>query len=654
MLIAALLMASADAFVTWDQLLPTWPEKHDPHHDNYPGPRLSGLVYSAQNAATRKRPLSACASSLAPESGGPFTAAPIDRGTRASWFKGDVFLDAAMNGEFVKHEGATRVKHTNCYCKLPSGKPCYTNLWADKDQIRAHMELLWNAPQEPRSAMVFSELQHMWFSDVDADGQSTRGESWHFFVHGRRVCREVFRIAYPIGETTVSNLQARVKEGREYAHAKKEEGGGGATLGRARLDSGRLGVIGWYLAYADAVGDYMPHEQKTIVPRRFRAEEFSEYQSAVGDDAVRVEYFCDILRSADELADISRARKLLIFQKCTTCVDLDEKVSKALKSHRKDLIAEVKALRASHHAEQRAERLAYYKRAEQGRSGESCLSFILDKWDSAKTTVPFFARHPGAWWSDVKHNVLEMHVLGILVHGTPNEIYLYPFNETIKGDANSNIEGIRRMLVHKFANQPMPQRLNVQADNASDNKCWAVILFFGMLVHHGYTNEVFFSFLLVGHTHEDIDQIFSILSKAFKNAKSVMTPREFEEFIRETLRDRPHVYETMHSVVDWTTHLKPCLRKGIVGIQHATVETPDGKEELVPHTFWIHRGPSGDVAIHYKEKSADPIWLPSLDPDATAKVTNPEGIKLFKADRPPPDPMTTSPVELELRSVAQM
>ena len=45
-----------------------------------------------------------------------------------------------------------------------------------------------------------------------------------------------------------------------------------------------------------------------------------------------------------------------------------------------------------------------------------------------------------------------------------------------------------------------------QADNcASDNKCWTVLLFLGMLVHHGYTAEVYFSFLLVGHTHEDID-----------------------------------------------------------------------------------------------------------------------------------------------------
>ena len=62
----------------------------------------------------------------------------------------------------------------------------------------------------------------------------------------------------------------------------------------------------------------------------------------------------------------------------------------------------------------------------------------------------------------------------------------------------------------------MPRIMYVQADNASDNKNWAFILFLAMLVYHSYTVEVYLSFLLVGHTHEDIDQVFSILSRVFR------------------------------------------------------------------------------------------------------------------------------------------
>lgn len=75
-----------------------------------------------------------------------------------------------------------------------------------------------------------------------------------------------------------------------------------------------------------------------------------------------------------------------------------------------------------------------------------------------------------------------------------------PFNDSLKGDANTNIEGIRRTLAMLYKEKAMPRALYVQADNASDNKNWTVMLWFGMLIHHGYIEEVFFSFLMVGHT----------------------------------------------------------------------------------------------------------------------------------------------------------
>lgn len=145
------------------------------------------------------------------------------------------------------------------------------------------------------------------------------------------------------------------------------------------------------------------------------------------------------------------------------------------------------------------------------------VSIILDKWDSAKCTCPYFARKPGAWWASVKHDVLNQHVLGVLVHGRPqHSMFLYTFNDSVAGDANCNIEGLRRSLCELFSEVPMPRTMYIQADNASDNKNWTVLLFLAMLVYHGYTAHIYFSFLLVGHTHEDIDQVFSILSRVFR------------------------------------------------------------------------------------------------------------------------------------------
>ena len=114
------------------------------------------------------------------------------------------------------------------------------------------------------------------------------------------------------------------------------------------------------------------------------------------------------------------------------------------------------------------------------------VSIILDKWDSAKCTCPYFARStsdlalhhlnqsehlcisvhrlPGpSWWASVKHDILQQHVLGVLVHGRPrHRAFLYTFNDSIKGDANCNIEGIRQTLAALYSDKPMPPTTALQ------------------------------------------------------------------------------------------------------------------------------------------------------------------------------------------------
>jgi hypothetical protein len=55
----------------------------------------------------------------------------------------------------------------------------------------------------------------------------------------------------------------------------------------------------------------------------------------------------------------------------------------------------------------------------------------------------------------------------------------------------------------------LPPILNLQLDNAcSDNKNRYTFCFFLLLVAKGVFREVYVNFMLVGHTHEDIDALF--------------------------------------------------------------------------------------------------------------------------------------------------
>lgn len=207
----------------------------------------------------------------------------------------------------------------------------------------------------------------------------------------------------------------------------------------------------------------------------------------------------------------------------------------------------------------------------------------------------------------------------------------------------------------------MNQPPNVQADNASDNKCWAVLLFLAMLVYHDYTKIVYFSFLLVGHTHEDIDQMFSVISRFFRTLPPLegKTPQAFVREMVASLEDRFDVSaQPMMCTAAWSEQLTPLRNPSITGIQHRCLQCL-GEEEVTddadaddvraPHTFRITKRKDGQVVLHYKELAAQSVWLPPIDPKATPLVTDPEGMVMF--DTPPPDPMQSPPTEVPLCSV---
>ena len=150
---------------------------------------------------------------------------------------------------------------------------------------------------------------------------------------------------------------------------------------------------------------------------------------------------------------------------------------------------------------------------------------------------------------------------------------------------------------------------------------------------------------LYRYTHEDIDQLFSILSRFLKGIGRVVDPLQFDADLKAAMKERPACFEHISSVFDWINFLKPSLRTPVpVGIQHSKL----GEETLVPHTFWFHkRSRDGCVVMHFKERSADSVWLPPLQAHASPLVTDPEGIEFLDPGCPPRDPLACTPCEME-------
>lgn len=62
--------------------------------------------------------------------------------------------------------------------------------------------------------------------------------------------------------------------------------------------------------------------------------------------------------------------------------------------------------------------------------------------------------------------------------------------------------------------KPLPRTLKLQLDNCpSDNKNWFVMAYLSLLTARDIFEEVHLGFLMVGHTHEDVDAMFGHFSE---------------------------------------------------------------------------------------------------------------------------------------------
>ena len=92
---------------------------------------------------------------------------------------------------------------------------------------------------------------------------------------------------------------------------------------------------------------------------------------------------------------------------------------------------------------------------------------------------------------------------------------------------------------------PLPPVLNLQLDNASgDNKNRYVFAFCSLLTLHNVFKEVYINFLIVGHTHDDIDALFGRWSYKLGGADYPTLPLLMKSFMdTESWPIIPHLIE---------------------------------------------------------------------------------------------------------------
>ena len=142
------------------------------------------------------------------------------------------------------------------------------------------------------------------------------------------------------------------------------------------------------------------------------------------------------------------------------------------------------------------------------------MCLIVDGMDQNTTMVPKLQQA----LKEIKDQYMKIHLCNILVHGEGlySDVWIDSHH---KHDSNQVITSIMNVIndVRDRCRGLLPPVLRIQADNCGrENKNQYMIVFCAALVGLGYFTEVYLSFFLVGHTHEDIDQRFNVISNIMK------------------------------------------------------------------------------------------------------------------------------------------
>ena len=266
-----------------------------------------------------------------------------------------------------------------------------------------------------------------------------------------------------------------------------------------------------------------------------------------------------------------------------------------------------------------------------------CLTVMHDKMDHAKIASPVFSHKSKELDSLVK---LLVFVTGMIAHGHRDVRYAHYGLDIFPHDSNYTIGSMAKLLRDlerppksssrqlfvgsrstalfrsilkgaemceaSLALQPetlvpttaLPPILNVQMDNATgNNKNRYVYAYWSLLVPKRILQEVYVNFMIVGHTHDDIDALFGRWSMLLKKENFPTIPALMKSFMDvESIPTIPHLIK---EVPDF---------KSFIG---GTIL--DKEEVLVGHTkqqqvkFYVDG--TGCPRMKYKFFCTDVEWL---------------------------------------------
>ena len=497
--------------------------------------------------------------------------------------------------------GAKPSCHSKCSCGCQQH---FLNMEGGPKFLREQLEKWWgaNATKEWRD----SELAHeILLHAQKIEGQKTKAR---WFIGDKQVCRNFYLRVRGIHHEFVRKMEKQLLEHSNSIRSVVKD----KTVKKEKENVRKMVVKDWLYNYSRKFCEQSSTEKNvTVLPFRNVRPIYTVYKLDFESDvSLQTQkqplsssqfYNCKLFNIYSNELKIRLKRNTGKFLSCTVCDAYDARIREAKTDAQRAILLEFKR---RHHTKQESQRQKYYRhRRKAMENPKRYLSIIIDGMDQKKTNCPVMGR-------TVKdESPLTQRVIGVKVHGIGN--FVYVCDETVRGGGNLIIEVLRQTLLHveKIGKLPyINPVLYLQIDNCGENKNKTLFAFLTDLVRKQVFCKVKACFLMVGHTHNDIDQVFATIAGHLAQIHVICPDRESlfqaikDAFLK--VEDKPLIIPLAATdVYDYTAFYKKVIDKHISYHQ-------------MPHQFRIKTFKTSNaecrevVLVHYKNWAESKYWLP--------------------------------------------
>ena len=234
-----------------------------------------------------------------------------------------------------------------------------------------------------------------------------------------------------------------------------------------------------------------------------------------------------------------RFRKTSQHTRCSTCFNFEQKIHGSRVDVASKLVW-VRELR-KHLRDQYADRCLYWGTRWASRQFMDILTIIIDSMDKSKFGLPRFDYHrmPKFLEPLIRPRLV---CTAAIAHGWCTSMFLA--DEQVSHGANAFADILLRVLEKVYQmcqtyKRPFPKHIWIQSDNTvSQAKNGHTANLMGLLVGRFKFHTSNLCYLPVGHTHEDVDQLFGVVAQILSRQKTFQDPADVKLIVQQGLQER--------------------------------------------------------------------------------------------------------------------